>query len=48
MPSIFMRDNPIFSSERTIIAAVKLKKILVVGLKGLDAKRNGFAVNRQL
>jgi hypothetical protein len=44
-PSIFVRDKPIFSSERsyirTITAGVQLKKkSLVVGLKGLDANKN--------
>jgi hypothetical protein len=43
--SIFITDNPIFSSERcyirTVTARVQLKKkSLVVGLKGLDAKSN--------
>jgi hypothetical protein len=42
--SIFIRDKPAFSSERiyirTITTNVKLKKSLVVGLKGLDAKTN--------
>jgi hypothetical protein len=28
-------------------ASVELKKLLVVGLKGLVAKTNGLAVNRQ-
>jgi hypothetical protein len=31
----------------TITAIVRLKKILVVGLKGLGAKTNGLAVNRR-
>jgi 20S proteasome alpha/beta subunit len=45
MPSIFIRDNPIFSSERMLHqdyyrrSAVE-KKSPVVGLKGLDAKTN--------
>jgi hypothetical protein len=51
MPSIFMRDKPIFSSERMLHKdyhrRIQLKKILVVGLKGLDAKTNWLAVNRQ-
>jgi hypothetical protein len=42
-PSKFIRDKPIFSSERMLhkdyYARVQLrKKSLVVGLKGLDAK----------
>jgi hypothetical protein len=32
---------------RTITARVQLKKTLVVGLKGLDAKTNWLAVSRQ-
>jgi hypothetical protein len=43
IPSIFVRDKPIFSSERirTITAGVQpKKKNLVVGFKGLDAKTN--------
>jgi hypothetical protein len=45
MPSIFIRDKPIFSSERMLHkdyyrrSSVE-KKYLVVGLKGLDAKTN--------
>jgi hypothetical protein len=45
MPSIFMRDYPIFSSERMLHkdyyrrSSVE-KNILVVDLKGLDAKTN--------
>jgi hypothetical protein len=45
IPSIFMRDEPIFSSERMLHkdyyrrSSVE-KKNLVVGLKGLDAKTN--------
>jgi hypothetical protein len=45
MPSSFVRYNPIFSSERMLHKdydgqdSVE-KKILVVGLKGLDAKTN--------
>jgi hypothetical protein len=43
MPRIFMRDKPIFSSERMLHKdyyrrSSAEKKILVVGLKGLDAK----------
>jgi hypothetical protein len=44
-PSIFIRDEPIFSSERMLHkdyyskSSVE-KKISVVGLKGLDAKAN--------
>jgi hypothetical protein len=41
-PSIFIRDKPIFSSERilqrTVTARVQLKKNVVMNLKGLDAK----------
>jgi hypothetical protein len=45
MPSIFMRDKPIFLSERMLHKGYYCrssveKKILVVGLKGLDAKMN--------
>jgi hypothetical protein len=44
-PSIFIRDKPIFSSERILHEdyhrKVQLeKKSLTVGLKGLDAKAN--------
>jgi hypothetical protein len=45
IPSIFVRDKPIFSSERMLHkdyyrrSSVE-KKNLVVGLKGLDAKTN--------
>jgi hypothetical protein len=45
IPSIFVRDKPIFSSERMLHkdyysrSSVE-KKNLVVGLKGLDAKMN--------
>jgi hypothetical protein len=45
MPSIFIRDKQIFSSERMLHkdyyrrSSVE-KKSLVVGLKGLDAKTN--------
>jgi hypothetical protein len=43
-PNIYVRDKPIFSSEgcyiRTITARVELKKSVVVGLKGPDAKTN--------
>jgi hypothetical protein len=45
IPSIFVRDKPIFSSERMLHkdyyrrSSVE-KKILVVGLMGLDAKTN--------
>jgi hypothetical protein len=44
-PSIFIRDNPIFSSGRMVLkdyyhkGSVE-KKSLVVSLKGLDAKTN--------
>jgi hypothetical protein len=44
--SIFIRNKPIFSSERmyirTVTARVQLKKrnTLVVSLKGLEAKTN--------
>jgi hypothetical protein len=45
MPSILMRDKPIFSSERMLHKdyyrrSLAEKKILIVGLKGLDAKTN--------
>jgi hypothetical protein len=44
-PSIFIRDKPIFSSERVLNndyhrRSLVAKKSLVVGLKGLDAKTN--------
>jgi hypothetical protein len=45
IPSIFVRDKTIFSSERMLHkyyyrrSSVE-KKNLVVGLKGLDAKKN--------
>jgi hypothetical protein len=45
-PRIFIRDKPIFSSERMLHkdyyrrSSVGKKKYLVVGLKGLDAKTN--------
>jgi hypothetical protein len=51
-PSIFVRDKPIFSSERMLCkeyyrkSSVE-KKSLVVGLKGLDAKTNWLVVNHQ-
>jgi hypothetical protein len=46
IPSIFVRGKPIFSSERILHkdyyrrSSVKKKKNLVVGLKGLDAKKS--------
>jgi hypothetical protein len=46
IPSIFVRDKPIFSSERMLHkdyylrSSAEKKKNLVVGLKGLDAKTN--------
>jgi hypothetical protein len=47
IPSIFVRDKPIFSSERMLhkdyyrrSSDEKKKENLVVGLKGLDAKTN--------
>jgi hypothetical protein len=46
IPSIFVRDKPIFSSERMLhkdyyrSSSAEKKKNLVVGLKGLDAKTN--------
>jgi hypothetical protein len=52
-PSIFIRDKPIFSSERMLHKdycrkySVAGKESLVVGLKGLDDKTNRLAVNRQ-
>jgi hypothetical protein len=43
-PSIFIRDEPIFSSERMLHKDYYRKglveKTLVVGLKGFDAKTN--------
>jgi hypothetical protein len=44
-PSIFIRDKPIFSSERMLYKdyyrrSLVEKKNLIVGLKGLDAKTN--------
>jgi hypothetical protein len=43
-PRIFIRDKPIFSSERMLHKVYyhrsSVKKYLVVGLKGLDAKTN--------
>jgi hypothetical protein len=50
-PSIFIRDNPIFSSERIFHKDYDCKgldkKILFVILKGIGAKTNLLAVNRQ-
>jgi hypothetical protein len=51
-PSTFIRDKPIFSSERMLHKdyyrkGLVKKNSLVVGLKGLDAKTNRLAVNRQ-
>jgi hypothetical protein len=45
IPSIFVRDKPIFSSERMLLKdyyrrSSAEKKNLVVGLKGLDTKTN--------
>jgi hypothetical protein len=45
MPSIFIRDKPIFSSERMLhkdyyCRSSVEEKCLVMGLKGLDAKTN--------
>jgi hypothetical protein len=46
MPSIFIRDNPIFSSERKLYedydhkGSVEKKISLVISLKGLGAKTN--------
>jgi hypothetical protein len=46
IPNIFVREEPIFSSERMLHkdyyrrSSAKKKKKLVVGLKGLDAKMN--------
>jgi hypothetical protein len=40
-PSIFIRDKPIISSERSITAGVQLKEeCLVVVFKGFDDKTN--------
>jgi hypothetical protein len=50
---MFIRDKPIFPSERVLHkdyyrkGSVE-KKSRVVSLKGLDAKTNWLAVNRQL
>jgi hypothetical protein len=42
--SIFIRDKPIFSSDRmyirTITARIQVKKYLVTGLEGLGATTN--------
>jgi hypothetical protein len=50
-PSIYMRDNPISSSERMLHKDYDRKrsveKSLVVSLEGLDAKMNRLVVNRQ-
>jgi hypothetical protein len=52
-PSIFIRDKLIFFSERVLHkdydrnGSVEEKKSLVVSLKGLGAKTNLLAVNRQ-
>jgi hypothetical protein len=44
-------DKPILSSERMLRRDYNrkgsVKKLMVVGLKGLDAKTNLLAVNRQ-
>jgi hypothetical protein len=38
-PSIFIRDKPVFSSERTMTTRVQLKKkSLVMSLKGLGTR----------
>jgi hypothetical protein len=49
-----VRDKPIFSSERMLhkdyyrrSSAEKKKKNVVVGIKGLEAKTNWLAVNRE-
>jgi hypothetical protein len=44
-PSIFIRDKPIFSSEKKLLKDCYCKgsverRTLVVGLKGLDTKMN--------
>jgi hypothetical protein len=51
-PSIFIRDKPIFSSERMLHKdydrqVFSWKKILAVILKGTSAKTNWLAVNRK-
>jgi hypothetical protein len=53
-PSIFIRDKPIFSSERMVHKDYGRKgsvgrgeKVVVVRLKGLGAKTNCLVVNRQ-
>jgi hypothetical protein len=51
-PSLFIKDKPILSSERTLqkgydckgSAAKKKKESLVVSLKGLGTKKNCLAV----
>jgi hypothetical protein len=55
MPSTFMGDKPIFSSERILHqdyyqkgSVGGEKRSLVMSLKGLDAKTNSLAVNWQL
>jgi hypothetical protein len=44
IPSIFIRDNPIFSSENMLhkdyYCRSSVEKSLIVGLRGLDAKTN--------
>jgi hypothetical protein len=46
MPNIFIRDKPIFSAVSMLRkdyyrkGSIEKKKILVVSLKGLDAKTN--------
>jgi hypothetical protein len=53
--SIFIKDNPIFSSEITLhkdydrnVPLQKKKKSVVVSLKGFGAKTKWLAVNGQL
>jgi hypothetical protein len=52
-PNTFIRDKPIFLSERLLLKDYYRKgsdggkKFLVVGVKVLDAKTNRLAINRQ-
>jgi hypothetical protein len=51
-PSLFIRGKPIFSSERMLHENYYgkdsvVKKIMVLSLKGLDAKTKCLAVYRQ-
>jgi hypothetical protein len=51
-PAAIVNDRPIFPSERMLVKDYNLKysfekKLLVVGLKGLAAKKNRMTANRQ-